>query len=199
MKPTASRDLAPLLDRLRDGDEGALDELFPLVYAELHRLARRQRRGWDGNETLNTTALLHEAYLKLADQDRHDWEDRAHFLHAASRAMRHVLINYAERRSAEKRGGGRPPVTLDKVADVLRDPGRGGGHELEALIALDRALERLGEEDRRNGRIVECRVFGGMTIRETARALGISEATVSRGWAVAQAWLRRELLGDPVR
>lgn len=199
MKPTASRDLAPLLDRLRDGDEGALDELFPLVYAELHRLARRQRRGWDGNETLNTTALLHEAYLKLADQDRHDWEDRAHFLHAASRAMRHVLINYAERRSAEKRGGGRPPVTLDKVADVLRDPGRGGGHELEALIALDRALERLGEEDRRNGRIVECRVFGGMTIRETARALGISEATVSRGWAVAQAWLRRELLGDSVR
>lgn len=194
MDRAADPDLGPLLDRLREGDDEAFDELFPLVYGELRTLARRQRAGWQGNETLNTTALLHEAYLKLAGGEPRGWESRAHFLHAASRAMRHILINYAERREAEKRGGGRTPVPIQAVATVLEDPSQSQERQVEALIALDRALTRLSDEDDRAARIVECRVFGGMTIRETAEALAISDATVSRGWALAQAWLRRDLL-----
>lgn len=193
MEASQDPDLGPIFERLRNGDESAFDELLPLIYDELRGLARRQRGGWQGNETLNTTALLHEAYLKLAGQERHDWENRVHFLHAAARAMRHVLLNYAERRRAEKRGGGQQAVPLSRVAPLIGDPAQTAEHDIEALVALDRALDRLSREDDRCGRIVECRVFGGMTIRETALALDISEATVSRGWAMAQAWLRREL------
>ena len=196
MDGAANSEVGHLLDRLREGDDEALDELFPLVYGELRSLARRQRAGWQGNETLNTTAILHEAYLKLAGGESRGWQNRAHFLHAAARAMRHVLINYAERRQAEKRGGSARPVPIQAVASVLRDPGQGDGHRVEALISLDRALTRLSDEDERAARIVECRVFGGMTIRETAEALSISDATVSRGWALAQAWLRRDLGGE---
>lgn len=187
-------EVSRLLGRLRAGERGALDELFPVVYEELRRLAHRHRRRWRGDETLNTTALIHELYLKLTDVERQDWQNRAHFLHAASRAMRHILINYAERRRAEKRGGAQTVVPLEDVAPVLGD-GAFTPERAHALIELDRALERLSGVSDRQARIVECRVFGGMTIDETAQALDISPATVSRGWAVAQAWLHRELVG----
>ena len=185
--------ITALLVKLRRGDERALDELFPLVYDELHRLAKRQRAAWDGNETLNTTALLHEAYLKLSRRQEWDFNDRAHFLRTASRAMRHILVNYAERRSARKRGGDAPRVGLDEIEGQVGAPG--DDDRVETIILLDRALSRLEEVRARHARIVECRVFGGMTIDETAEALEISAATVSRGWAMAQAWLRREV-GD---
>lgn len=185
--------ISGLLARLRDGDEDALDELFPLLYDQLHALAKRQRAAWEGDETLNTTALIHEAYLKLARQEALDFSDRPHFLRAASRAMRHILINYAERRGARKRGGGAPRVGLDEIEAVVG--GRGGetDRDLEVIVTLERALGRLEATRARQARIVECRVFGGMSIDETARALEISPATVSRGWSMAQAWLRREL------
>lgn len=193
--PRDAGEVGILLSRLREGDATAFDELFPILYDELHAIASRQRRAWQGNETLDTTALLHETYVKLAERECNDWLDRAHFMHAAARAMRHILINYAERSAAEKRGGGRPPATLDRIADILSS-GRSGAFEVEVLIALDRALEELGQVDARAAQIVECRVFAGLTIDETGQALGISAATVSRGWTVAQSWLRRYLLRD---
>ena len=180
-----------LLGELREGRSGAMDDLFPLVYEELRRRAHLQRRRWRGEETLNTTALVHEAYLKLAGAEARDWENRAHFLAVASRAMRQVLIDYARRRKAEKRGGERHPVSLDELrleAGPTLESDRN-----EALLALEDSLTRLEEENPRHGRIVECRFFGGMTIRETAAALGTSPATVKRGWAIARAWLYRDM------
>lgn len=170
-----------------------MDELFELVYDKLHDLARRQRRRWQGDETLNTTALLHEAYLRLVDQSSPQWENRSHFLAVASTAMRQILVDYARRKRAAKRGGGRQPVSLHEIEASLRrgeDPSEVGS---EALIALEESLRRLERVEPRQSRIVECRFFGGMTIRDTARALGISPATVKRGWSMAQAWLYRDL------
>ena len=181
-----------LLTDLRDGRHDAYDELFPLVYEELRALAHRQRSKWRGNETLNTTALVHEAYLKLAAQPAADWETEAHFLAAAGRAVRHILINYARDQQAQKRGGGFRRESFGEV-DLLADPGRGQDKIPDTIVALDEALTRLAERSERQGRIVECRFFGGMTIKQTAAALGISAATVERGWAMAQAWLYREL------
>jgi RNA polymerase sigma factor (TIGR02999 family) len=182
-----------LLARVQDGDQAAFHKLLPLVYAELRILARAQRRRWDGDETLNTTALVHEAYLRLVDQGRPGWKDRAHFLAAASQAMRHILIDYARRRTARKRGGPLPPLALHEIEEAL-----GGSTEAveagdEALLALEEALRRLEAENPRQAWIVECRFFGGMTIPETAEALAVSPATVTRGWAAAQAWLYREI------
>lgn len=188
MSEALATQVSSLLGRLREGDEGALDELFPLLYDELHALAKRQRAGWDGDETLNTTALIHEAYLKLSRQAAWDFRDRPHFLRAASRTMRHILVNYAERRNASKRGGGSPQIELQEIEGLVARPG-----EDPDAVTLDRALTRLETQWTRQARIVECRVFGGMTIDETAEALDVSPATVSRGWSMAQAWLRREL------
>lgn len=180
-----------LLDELRDGRSEAMDELFSLLYGELRERARRRRRRWEGEETLNTTAILHEAYLKLAAAEDPDWEGRAHFLAVASRAMRQVLLDYARERRAAKRGGDRRRLTLDELA---LDPGRPfSGEPAEAVLALEASLTRLEEENPRHGRIVECRFFGGMTIPDTATALGVSPATVKRGWAVARAWLYRDI------
>jgi RNA polymerase sigma factor (TIGR02999 family) len=181
-----------LLD-LRAGDQGALNQLLPLVYHQLHTLAQQQRRRWTGDETLDTTALVHEAYLRLAGDSSPAWENRAHFLAVASRAMRHILVDYAKQRRRAKRGGDRGRVSLEEIEAVLErgsDPTDAGS---EALIALDVALDRLEERDPRQSRIVECRFFTGMSIHETAEALGISPATVKRGWTMAQAWLHREL------
>lgn len=182
-----------LLERLEDGDREAFDELFPLVYRELHGLAKAQRRRWDGNDTLNTTGLLHEAYLKLADQDTRSWKDRSHFLAVASRAMRQILIDYAKRQSRLKRGAGYRHVSFEEMRDALRVPAGFTDERLDALAALDASLERLEAANSRQSRIVECRFFGGMTIKDTAEALGISPATVKRGWSVALAWLYRDL------
>ncbi|NNF25616.1 MAG: sigma-70 family RNA polymerase sigma factor [Gemmatimonadetes bacterium] len=185
--------VARLLERLQGGDRDAFDELFPLVYRELHALARNQRRRWEGDHTLNTTGLLHEAYLKLADQAEPRWADRSHFLAVASRAMRHILIDYAKRRRTTKRGAEYEFVAFDDMRDALRVPAGFTPERIQALIALDRSLGRLEAVNPRQSQIVECRFFGGMTIKDTAQALGISPATVKRAWAVAQAWLHRDL------
>lgn len=193
----ASREesVARLLVAAREGRREALDQLFPLVYQELHELAHRQRQAWQGDDTLNTTVLVHEAYLKLVNQGRAGWETEAHFLAVAARAIRQILINYARDRGARKRGGGwrRVPLTEDQIergADGI------GADWDERVLRLDEALQRLATLSDRQSRIVECRFFGGMTSQQTAQALGLSIATVTRGWGMARAWLCRELSPD---
>ena len=181
-----------LLTEVGAGSSAAADELIPLVYDELRSLARGQRTRLGGSETLNTTALIHEAYLKLAARDGGTWKDQAHFLAVASRAMRQILIDYARRKHAAKRGAGRPHLSLDELPSVGRSL-EFNRRRASMLIALDEALSRLGDENERQCRIVECRFFGGMTIEQTAVALGVSPASVKRGWSMAQAWLYRDL------
>lgn len=181
-----------LLEEVRAGDRSAFNELFPLVYEELRQLAHAQRRRWRGHDTLNTTTVIHEAYLKLAAQPEPSWETRAHFLAVAAKAMRQVLIDYARSRSAEKRGGSRIRVSIEDL-DLSGSGNQSGEHTAEALIALDEALKRLERRNERHSRIVECRFFGGLTIRDTGAALGISPATVARGWALAKRWLYRDM------
>lgn len=155
--------VARLLAELQDGDAAALDELFALLYEELHAIAHRQRRRWEGAVTVQTTVLVHEAYLKLVGQERIGAQNRAHFLALAARAMRHILCNYARDRRAQKRGGGLEHVPFDESnADAARlaflaEPS-------DALVALDQALRRLEQVDARQGRVVECRFFGGLKI-----------------------------------
>lgn len=181
-----------LLRRARAGDGRAMEEAFGHVYDELRLLARRQRVRWEGDFTLNTTALLHEAYLKLAGSPAPEIRERGHFFALASRAMRQILCNYARDRRARKRGGTANPVTLDTR---IRD-GAAVATAPETLIALDEALTRLEESHPRAGRVVECRFFGGMTVEETAAALEVSSRTVKRDWEFAQAWLHGRLGGD---
>jgi RNA polymerase sigma factor (TIGR02999 family) len=183
-----------LLEDLRDGRHEALDELFPLVYQELRELAHRQRSAWTGDDTLNTTALVHEAYLKLVDQRAATWDTEAHFLAAAAKAIRHILINYARDRRAQKRGGGWQQVSLsEQSVDGASAPAASAWED--RVVALEEALQRLAGLSERQCRIVECRFFAGMTVEQTALALGLSTASVTRGWAMARAWLRRDL-GD---
>jgi RNA polymerase sigma factor (TIGR02999 family) len=181
-----------LLSKLEEGDREATDELVALLYRELRELAHVQRLRWQGNHTVNTTALVHEAYLKLVGQKRIGVESRAHFLAFAARAMRHVLCNHARDRGAQKRGGGVRIVPLE-AGTVMADPHGPAREPSSALLALDDALKRLEEVDPRRAQVVECRFFGGMTAQESAAALEISARTVQRDWAVAQAWLHREL------
>lgn len=188
-----AREIVQLLEALDAGDEGALDRLFPLVYDELRRVARARRREWQGDFTLNTTALLHEAYVKLAGAGEVRAGSRSHFLALASRAMRQILINYARDRRAVKRGGDLERVTFESATAVLLGDAPFSDRDAASLVALDEALARLQETDERRGAVVECRFFGGMTFEETAAALGVSARTVKRDWAVAQAWLQREL------
>ncbi|HUP21244.1 MAG TPA: sigma-70 family RNA polymerase sigma factor [Gemmatimonadota bacterium] len=182
-----------LLGELRNGDRGSFDRLFPLVYDELHALARRALRPEAGRDpTLDATSLVHEAYLKLVDQSRADWRSRGHFRAVAAKAMRHITIDHARRRMAEKRGGGVRAVPLSSVQGGVA---AAGGPDPETLLALDEALEGLAAEDERMARIVELKFFGAMTIEEIADVLEISPATVKRGWAFAQAWLHRAISG----
>jgi RNA polymerase sigma-70 factor, ECF subfamily len=164
-----------------------MDDLLPLVYGELKRIAARQLRRERPDHTLSTTALVHEAWLELSQLDRITWQNRNHYLAVAAQAMRRVLIDHAVARRAQKRGGGKDLEALDDAV-VLAVDGRG-----EDLLDLDRALERLAALDQRQVRVVECRFFGGMSIEETAQALDLSPATVKREWALARAWLNREL------
>jgi RNA polymerase sigma factor (TIGR02999 family) len=182
-------DVTAVLKAVSGGDPSAADELFRLVYDELRRIAAGQRRRWDGNETLNTTALVHEAYLKLVNQEEADWETRAHFFAVAATAMRHILVNYAERQVAAKRGGGARHVPLEEARVVASG-------SAEEVLELNRALEKLSHVHARSGRVVECRFFGGFDIRETAATLRVSTATVERDWAFARAWLRRAMTGE---
>ena len=178
-------DLTELLLVAQSGSAAALEQLLPLVYDELKRLAARQLRSERSDHTLQTTGLVHEAYLKLIDQRRTTWQNRAHFFGIASQAMRRILVDHARRRGARKRSGGHP-VTLD-------DDLAATGPESDDVLAVDAALERLAELDPRQARLVELRYFAGLTIEETAEALAISPATVKREWLSAKAWLQREL------
>ncbi len=179
-------DVTTLLHLARDGDPSALDRLLPVVYADL--LARRQRGRRGAAETVNTTALVHEAYERLARNERLALADRVHFFRVAGRAMRAVLVDYARAQNAEKRGGRSRPLPLDAAADLAD-----AGVRIDEVIAVDDALRQLEAFDERLARVVECRYFAGLSIEETAGALGISEATVKRDWTAARAWLHRAL------
>lgn len=182
--------MTSLLLRYADGERTALDRLLPLVYEELQRLARHHRYRWGppDRRAPGTTSLVHEAYARLVDLDRVQWECRGQFFAVASRAMRSVLIDNARWHAREKRGGDRREVPLEEAPLVSSQRGA-------ELLDLDEALDRLEREDPRLARIVECRFFGGLTIPETAEAVEVSEATVKRGWNLARAWLYRELQG----
>ncbi len=183
--PPASSNVTQLLVAWSDGNPEARDELIPLVYAELHRLAqaylRRERRG----HTLQSAALVHEAFLRLVDQ-RVEWRNRAHFFGIAAQLMRRILVDYARSRQSEKHGGDHLHLELDEALDeaAARDAD---------LVALDDALKSLSELDPQQSRVIELRYFGGLTIEETAEVRGISDTTVEREWRLARAWLRREL------
>ena len=170
------------------GSQPAWDELFPLVYAELRRIAAREMRREKPGRTLQTTALVHEAYLRLLKDASLSFENRAHFLGIAARAMREILIEHARARAARKRGGGAERLTLDDLLAPVPSPSID-------VLALDEALQRLARLDERHARVVELRYFGGLTVEETAAALGLSPATVKRAWTLSRAWLYRELTG----
>lgn len=185
---TPGANITELLARWRDGDKEALDELVPQVYSELHRLANHYLRQERADHTLQPTALVHEAYLRLVDDREIDWQNRAHFFGIAAVRMRHILVEHARSRKAAKRGGGDYKVSLteaDRRAE-RRDVN---------LLALDDALRKLEVLDPQKVRVVELRYFGGMTIEETAEVLKVSPATVKREWSMARAWLRTEI-GD---
>lgn len=175
-----------LLIDLTEGRREALHDLVPLIYEELRGLARRRFRAERAGHTLNTTALVHEAYIKLVRVDRVQWKSRSHFFAVAARAMRNILVDHARGRNAAKRGGGRVPASIENIATP--DESRSA-----EILALDAALQRLQQLNERQGLIVEHRFFGGLTIDETAEALQVSPVTVKRDWALARAWLNREL------
>lgn len=183
-------DVTELLLAAADGDGSALERLMPIVYTELHRIAHRRLSGERRDHTLSTTALVHEAYLKLMNLERLKWQNRAQFMAIAARLMRQILVDYARRRRTARRGGGRRRVEL--VADAEREAAT-EAEPAEEVLALHKALKRLEEINSRHARVVECRFFGGMSIAETAEALSLSRATVNRDWVMARAWLNREL------
>jgi len=189
----ATASVTVLLDEVRRGDPNAPGQLFTLVYDNLREIARGQRRRQADTETLNTTALVNEAFLKLFGRGTRDFKDRSHFMAVAATAMRQILIGHARRNIAQKRGGGEAPASFEEVEHALASDGGLVPQAADALLALDRALERLQQLSARQSRIVECRFFGGMSIEETAEALAISPATVKRDWSMAQAWLHREM------
>jgi RNA polymerase sigma-70 factor, ECF subfamily len=186
MTPRSTQSVTDLLQAWASGDHSALDELLPLVYEELRGQARRYMRAQPAGHTLQTTALVHEAYLRLVGQSSVEWKGRAHFLGVAAKAMRSILVDHARARNAAKRGGSARAITLDAG-------GVAGPHASVDVLALDEALGRLAELDSRKSQLVELRFFGGLGIEEAAAVLGISPATVKREWTTARAWLRREL------
>jgi RNA polymerase sigma factor (TIGR02999 family) len=180
-----SERITDLLLDIRGGNPEAMDRLFHAVYGELRRIASRQLQSERPGHTLGTTGLVHETYLKLADQTRVQWQDRSHFFRVAAVAMRRILVDYARRHRAKRRGGELQRITLDENASAAE---RG-----ETLLALDEALERLSRLNPRLAHVVECRYFGGLTEEETAEALGVTLRTVQRDWAKARGWLYSEL------
>jgi RNA polymerase sigma factor (TIGR02999 family) len=178
-------DVTTLLAAWGKGDPSALDKLIPLVYAELHRIARRVWSQHQQNNTLQPTALINEAYLKLAHAESASFQDRCHFFAVASTAMRQILVNHAKSRLSQKRGAGRASVSLDEVHAV--------DQEAAEIVSLHEALETLQTIDARKSKVVEMRYFGGLSIEETAEALGVSVGTVNRDWRLARSWLIREM------
>jgi RNA polymerase sigma factor (TIGR02999 family) len=182
----SSRDVTALLGDWSRGDRSALDQLLPLVYAELRRIAGRQLRRERVGHTLQPTALVHEVYLRIVDQRHVDWQNRAHFFGVAAQVMRRILVDHARRRHAGKRGEGVPCLSVDDAREVA------ASNEIP-ILALDHALGRLEKVDPELARIVELRAFGGLTIEEAARVLEVSPSTAKRDWRTAKAWLSREL------
>src|SRR2546423_2556328 len=184
-------EVTQLLINWSKGDKAALDRLIPLVQAELRRLARRFMGRENTGHTLQTSALINEAYIRLVDQQNIHWQNRAHFFAVAAQVMRHILIDHARSYAYAKRGGGARKVPLDEAA-ALND------QRAEELIALDDALKALATLDARKSRIIELRFFGGLSIEETAEAMNISPITVTREWRAAKAWLRREMSKESI-
>lgn len=181
-----SNEITQLLIDLSNGNREVVDSLMPLVYSGLHQIAERQMRGERAGHTLNSTALVHEAYLKLVDQNKVNWQNRSHFFAIASQAMRRILINYADSKKAQKRGGSGILATLDE-SEIL------GETRAEELLLLDELLKELATMNERQSKIVEYRFFGGLTHEEIAEVLGVSVPTVRLDWRFAKAWLSREL------
>jgi RNA polymerase sigma factor (TIGR02999 family) len=181
-----SHNITRLLLDWRNGDQTALDRLMPLVYEELRRMANNYMRNERRGHTLQSSALVNEAYLRLVDHENIDWQNRAHFFGVAAQAMRRILVDHARTRNYQKRGGGAQQVSLDEAATMA-------GDRAAELIALDEALQELAKIDERKSRVVEMRYFGGLSLEETAEALGVSIPTVTRDWTTAKAWLMREM------
>jgi RNA polymerase sigma-70 factor, ECF subfamily len=184
---SADQQITELLGAWNRGDKNSLEQLMPLVEAELRRMAHRYMRRENNNHTLQTTALVNEAFLKLVDQRDVNWQSRAHFFALSAQIMRRILINYARDRAAQKRGGG-DFVKVDLEETTILTP-----EKSRELLALDEALQRLAKLDQTKSRIVELRYFGGLTIEETAEVLGIAPPTVSAHWRLAKAWLANEI------
>ena len=182
----STHEVTRLLQAWASGDDGALERLMPLVYKELHRLAHRYMAGEHPGQTLQTTALVHEVYLRLIGANDIDWQNRAHFYGLCARLMRRILIDFARSRNFQKRGGQIPHIELEEAVTVSQVVG-------SELVAVDEALQRLAAIDARKSEVVELRFFGGLTVEETATALRVSEETVMRDWKLAKAWLLREL------
>lgn len=181
----SAQDITQLLIAYGNGDQNALNKLLPAIYDELHQLASIYMRCQPRNRTLNTTELVHEAYLKLVDQKEAHWQNRAHFFGVAAKAMRQILVDYARQKKAAKRGGGNPKISLNDITVIAAE-------RSDDWITVDDALKKLEAIDERQVKIVELRYFTGLTIEETASALGIAPATVKREWNLAKAWLARE-------
>jgi RNA polymerase sigma-70 factor, ECF subfamily len=182
-------EVTSLLAAWGKGDQNALNSLMPLVYNELHRMARRAWIGQDQGNTLQPTALLNEAYLKLAGAENASFQNRCHFFAVACTAMRQILVNHARSRLAGKRGSGQVKLSIDDVQPAVHE-------EATQVVALNQALERLEAIDPRKSRVIEMRYFGGLSIQETAEALGVSVITVNRDWRLARTWLMREINGE---
>ena len=188
--PRQEHEITQLLAAWRDGNQAALDELYPLVYDELHRLARRYMSKERKGHTLQTTALINEAYVRLVDQRNVQWANRSHFFAISAQIMRRILIDHARRHAYAKRGGGARQVSLDETAVLAQG-------DFSEFIRLDEALKSLAQLDPRRSQVVELRYFGGLNNEEIAGVLNISENTVIRDWNMARAWLHRQLTGSP--
>jgi RNA polymerase sigma factor (TIGR02999 family) len=184
--PASTHEITRLLQAWGAGDDHALERLTPLVYGELHRLAHRYMAAEQSGQLLQTTALVHEVYLRLVDVENVDWQSRAHFYGLCARLMRRILIDFARSRNYQKRGGRIPHIELEEAATVSAVVG-------SEVLAVDEALKALASLDARKSEVVELRFFGGLTVEETAAALRVSPETVMRDWKLAKAWLLREL------
>lgn len=183
---STSHSVSHLLDQWNNGDREALDKLMPLIYEELRKMAKRYMNQQKPGHTLQTTALIHEAYLRMVKQKEKHFENRAHFFGVAAQAMRHILVDYARARHATKRGGAARPVSLEEAALVTQ--GRA-----DEMVAFDDALKELEKLSKRQSRVVELRYFGGLSVEETATVLAVSPDTVMRDWSMAKTWLHRVL------
>lgn len=183
---SASHSVSKLLEQWNSGDPEAIDKLMPLVYAELRKMARRYMRRQSPGQTMQTTALIHEAYLRMVQQKEKHFQNRSHFFAVAAQAMRHILVDYARERHTAKRGGGARPISLEEAALVTQD-------RAAELVAFDGALQELERLSVRQSRVVELRYFGGLTVEETAVVLQVSPETVMRDWKMAKTWLHRAL------